>query len=78
MGNRGATVGGMVQADQRRTPEPLWDSKQAARYLSCSPGQVGRLARAGLLPGIKVGKYWRFVPSQIIGWAECGGMLQHV
>jgi excisionase family DNA binding protein len=67
----------MSHVERQQAPEPLWDCEQVAKYLSCTPGQVRRLATAGLLPGSKIGKYWRFVPSQIIAWAERGGMLQH-
>ncbi|HJN16549.1 MAG TPA: helix-turn-helix domain-containing protein [Armatimonadota bacterium] len=35
-------------------------SREVAEYLRTSPDTVKRLARAGRLPGIKLGRAWRF------------------
>lgn len=35
-------------------------SREAAAYLKTSPDTVKRLARAGRLPGVKLGHTWRF------------------
>ena len=40
-------------------PEIL-TSQEVAEYLRTSPDTVKRLARAGRLPGIKLGRAWRF------------------
>jgi hypothetical protein len=53
-------------------PEPLWDPQRAGEYLSFTPEYVCKLAKGGILPGKKVGKYWRFVPSKVVAWAESG------
>lgn len=50
--------------------EPLWDLNQAGEYLNLKPEFVRRRAQAGEIPGKKIGKYWRFVPSSLVAWAQ--------
>lgn len=38
----------------------IWDSAQAAEYLKVTVTTVKAQASAGLVPGIKIGKNWRF------------------
>lgn len=54
--------------------EPLWTPKEAAVYLRVHPKTVVRLARIRIVPGIKLGKHWRFRSSDLIAWA--GTQLQ--
>ncbi|MEG9435389.1 helix-turn-helix domain-containing protein [Edaphobacter sp. HDX4] len=43
--------------------EPLLDSQQAASLMGVHPETIKRRARRGELPGIKLGKVWRFRAS---------------
>lgn len=43
--------------------EPLLDSQQAAALMRVHPETVKRRARSGEIPGIKLGKIWRFRAS---------------
>ena len=43
--------------------EPLLDSQQAANLMGVHPETIKRRARRGELPGIKLGKVWRFRAS---------------
>jgi DNA binding domain, excisionase family len=43
--------------------EPLLDSQQAAELMHVHPETVKRRARSGDIPGIKLGKIWRFRAS---------------
>lgn len=48
--------------------EQLLDSTDAANFLKVNPKTLQSLARAGQLPGIKVGKQWRFQQSALNRW----------
>lgn len=50
--------------------EPVWDCKQAAKFLQLHPLTVKRMARAGQLPGFRIGNRWRFRPSDLDTWAR--------
>ena len=43
--------------------EPLLDSQQAADLMHIHPETVKRRARRGEIPGMKLGKVWRFRAS---------------
>lgn len=51
-------------------PVKLWDKKDAAKFLGTTPSWVEKAARKKHLPGLKVGKEWRFVPERLQRWAE--------
>lgn len=38
---------------------------QLARHLNCSKDKVLRMARAGEIPSFRIGRLWRFFPSQV-------------
>ena len=40
--------------------EPLWTVEELAEYLKLEPATIRSMAREGRLPGIKVGRVWRF------------------
>ena len=50
------------------TCEPLIDADEAASLLDVHPKTVKRLAAKGLIPGIKIGKLWRFRASLLDSW----------
>lgn len=49
-------------------PEPLLDSFEAAAIMKVHPKTLQRLARDGRIPGVHVGKLWRFRASVIDAW----------
>jgi excisionase family DNA binding protein len=48
--------------------EPLLDSDEAAALLKIHPRTLQRMARRGEIPGIQIGKLWRFRASTLNGW----------
>ena len=48
--------------------EPLIDADQAAELLEIHPKTVKRLATKGILPGMRIGKLWRFRASMLDAW----------
>jgi excisionase family DNA binding protein len=48
--------------------EPLIDVAQAARILKLHPVTVREMASRGAIPGMKIGKVWRFRPSSLDEW----------
>jgi excisionase family DNA binding protein len=49
--------------------EPM-DAEDAARMLGVTARTVTKLAEKGEIPGFRVGKHWRFRPSDIRGYIE--------
>jgi len=47
------------------TSKDIFTVEEVAEYLRIHPYTVRRLARAGKLPGFKVGGQWRFKRSEI-------------
>jgi excisionase family DNA binding protein len=50
--------------------EPLLDSDDAAQLLKIHPKTLQRLARQGKVPGVQIGKLWRFRRSELNAWIE--------
>jgi len=48
--------------------EPLVDAEEIAGLLRLHPKTVQQMARNGQLPGIRVGRFWRFRKSEIDRW----------
>jgi excisionase family DNA binding protein len=46
--------------DMSTTTDQLWTVDELAGYLKLQPETVRGMARRGELPGIKIGKVWRF------------------
>ncbi|MBP7963159.1 MAG: helix-turn-helix domain-containing protein [Caldilineaceae bacterium] len=47
------------------TDEQMWDSADVAKFLDLHQQTVSRMAARGDLPGIKIGRAWRFRPEDI-------------
>jgi excisionase family DNA binding protein len=47
----------------------VWNSKQAARYLQVHERTLIRMAKAGEIPGFRIGRCWRFHPELLQRWA---------
>lgn len=50
--------------------EPLWDLQRAAKYLNLEPEYIRKKAAGEEIPAKKIGKYWRFIPSQLVAWSK--------
>ena len=50
--------------------EPLIDAEAAGRLLGVHPKTVKRFAQAGTIPGMRIGKLWRFRASSLDAWAR--------
>lgn len=50
------------------TPEETIGSEECAVLLRCTPEQVEELARAGEIPGLKLGRGWLFVRSDLLAY----------
>jgi len=48
-----------------RICEPLIDAERAAEILGLHPKTVKRLAAEGAVPGMKIGRVWRFRESEL-------------
>jgi excisionase family DNA binding protein len=61
--------------------ESLIDAEAAGRILGIHPKTAKRMAAAGTIPALKIGKLWRFRASSLDSWAEaqlsCGGHPFH-
>jgi excisionase family DNA binding protein len=57
-------------SDFPRVLEPLLDSDQAAAHVKVHKKTLQRYARNGLVVGLRVGKLWRFRPSDLNGWSQ--------
>ena len=57
------------QADDVMTIDEL------AAYLKLSKSSLYQFARAGKVPGVKIGQQWRFQKSAIDEWMRTGTML---
>ena len=42
--------------------------KDAAAFLRCHPEELRRRARAGVIPGAKVGRAWVFLKADLAGY----------
>jgi excisionase family DNA binding protein len=58
----------MFDEEQVRICEPLIDAALAGKILKLHSKTVLRMARAGKLPGIKLGRVWRFRESSLDVW----------
>jgi len=57
-----------VETDERF--EPLLDTEEAAALLRIHPKTLQRLARAGEITGIQIGRLWRFRVSALNRWLQ--------
>jgi excisionase family DNA binding protein len=59
----------MIEGQQNLTRcEPLITADRAAELLRLHPKTVKKLAQAGELPGMKIGRVWRFRESSLDAW----------
>lgn len=48
----------------------LLDAKEVASILGVCPRNVQRMAKAGTIPSVRVGKYWRFPTAKVLAFAD--------
>lgn len=48
--------------------EPLIDANEAGRILKLHPVTVREMAGKGAIPGLKLGRVWRFRTSSLDAW----------
>ena len=60
--------GASAATSMNATIEPLIDATQAARMLKLHPVTVREMASRGAIPGLKIGKVWRFRASSLDAW----------
>jgi len=56
------------EPEKPREIEPLINSEQAAAILQINEKTVRRMAADGLIPGLRIGKLWRFRASALDAW----------
>lgn len=54
------------------------DVAGAAGFLGVSPGTVYQLAREGKVPGMKVGREWRFARQTLLTWLASGTQAEQL
>jgi excisionase family DNA binding protein len=50
--------------------EPLLDAEEAANLLRIHTKTIQAMARAGTVPCVRMGKYWRFRKSSLDEWVS--------
>jgi len=56
--------------------EPLLRVGEVAKLLGVHPSTLLRLATSGRLPGVKIGKLWRFRGSDLDAWVASGSAAE--
>ena len=51
-------------------PGDVIDSDECAKLLGCSVEQVEDMARTGEIPGVKIGRSWRFVRAGLLAYLD--------
>lgn len=54
----------------RETEDALWTVAEVAEYLKLRPSTIYAWVQQHRLPGIKIGRSWRFQKSVIVAWIE--------
>ena len=50
--------------------EPLWTVDDVASYLRLEVGTIRTMAKEGKIPGVKIGRIWRFRKNAIHTWIQ--------
>ncbi len=57
-------------------PSEVIGSEECAQLLGCSVEQVEDMARAGDIPGVKIGRSWRFVRAGLLAYLDERGRAE--
>lgn len=60
----------MAELNLQQQTEPLIDVPGLSQALLVEPSWVYNLTRQGLIPCVKVGKYYRFYLSEVLAWLK--------
>jgi excisionase family DNA binding protein len=52
--------------------EPLLNVRKVAKLFGVNHSTLLRMARSGHLPGVKIGRLWRFRVSELNSWITSG------
>ena len=55
---------------ERLMAEPMMTVQQASKFLQIDPDTLRSLARRGRVPGMKIGRQWRFAPVLLRQWIQ--------
>jgi excisionase family DNA binding protein len=58
----------MSQETQAIDGQRPWTAEEAANFLRIHPRTITRMARAGQIPGFRIGTHWRFLRSDMDSW----------
>jgi excisionase family DNA binding protein len=59
-----------AELDARREPAEVVDTEAAGELLHLDPKTVAKYAKAGKLPGHRLGSDWRFFRSELLKWLK--------
>jgi excisionase family DNA binding protein len=62
--------GKRASRNQTGSVEQLWDVAEAAKFLRIHPKTLRAKARRGVIPGVQVGRLWRFRASALNEWLD--------
>ena len=51
-------------------PPPILNTGEAAGYLRLHPRTLTRMAREGEIPGLQIGRHWRFRRADLDAWVD--------
>lgn len=71
-----SALSGATLANMSHRLEPLIDVKGAARILHVHPNTVVKMLRAGALPGLRLGRFWRIPSADLEAWLARQKQLQ--
>jgi excisionase family DNA binding protein len=49
---------------------PVLNTEEAASYLRIHPRTLTRMARDGEIPGLQIGRHWRFRRADLDAWVD--------
>jgi excisionase family DNA binding protein len=55
---------------QSRDDEALWKIEDVAAYVGKHPETIRRWVRQGRIPFYRLGRGWRFIPSEVREWVS--------
>jgi len=61
---------GELTANAKPEFEPILTAEEAAVHLRVHTKTLQKMARAGQVPGMRMGKYWRFHLSALDAWTR--------
>jgi len=50
--------------------DEFWTAEEVSKYLRVPRSTIYKLAQDKVLPGFKVGKYWRFRSETVLDWIK--------